>query len=106
MSDTRLHLLLASAAAAQRELEKHRDGLVEVHVPMTQRPKPENIPEREVRAEVRRLDRIIDQLRRALQLYAAAPETITCRRCGTTRGMHYGNCPAATAATTIKGPGE
>lgn len=102
MSDTRLHLLLASAAAAKRELEKHRDGLVEVHVPMTLRPEPENIPER----EVRRLDGIIDQLRRALQLYAAAPETIACRRCGASRGMHYGNCPAATPTTMIKGPGE
>lgn len=106
MSDTRLHLLLAAAADAQKELERHRDGLVEVHVPMALRPRVENIPEPEVRAEVRRLDRLLTQLRRALQLYAAAPETITCRRCGTTRGMHYGNCPAATAATTIKGPAE
>ena len=54
MSDTRLQLLLAAAGEALRELQRYRDELVEAHVPMTQHPKPENIPEREVRAVLMR----------------------------------------------------
>jgi len=106
MSDTRLDLLLAAAAQAEVELQKHRDGLVEVHVPMSLRPAPENIPEPEVRSEVRRLDRLLKQLRRALKHYDIGPSFITCQHCRATRGQHYGNCPAATPATMIKGPGE
>lgn len=96
MSDTRLELLLAAAAQAEVELQKHRDGLLEVHVPMSLPPKTRNIPEREVRAEVRRLDRLLERLRRAL----------TCEHCGATSGKHYANCPAAMPTTTIKGPAE
>lgn len=105
MSDTRLQMLLAAAGEALRELQRYRDELVEAHVPMTQHPKPENIPEREVRADVKRQDRILAQLRRAITLYQPDP-TITCKHCRATGGQHYGNCPAATPATMIKGPGE
>ncbi len=73
MSDTRLQLLLAAAGEALRELQRYRDELVEAHVPMTQHPKPENIPEREVRADVKRQDRILAQLRRAITLYQPDP---------------------------------
>lgn len=96
MSRNRLPRLIAAAADAQMELQKHRDGLLEVHVPMSLPPKTRNVPEREVRAEVRRLDRLIERLRGAL----------TCEHCGAISGKHYGNCPAAMPATTIKGPGE
>lgn len=92
----RLQLLISAAAEAQREIQKYRDSLVEVHVPMSLRPKTENIPEPEVRADVRRLDALLARLSKAL----------TCESCRAGSGRHYSYCPAATAATTITGTGE
>jgi len=105
MSDTRLQLLLEAATVAESELRHYLNGLIAAHVPAHLEPIIDNIPEREVRSDARRQERMLRRLSSALGCYGV--DTLRhCLKCGATGGKHYGNCPAATAATTITGPGE
>lgn len=70
----RLQILLDAAKQARREIQRQRDALLEVHVPMSLQPKPENVPEPEVRAELKRIDRLLRQLARAVALYEGKPK--------------------------------
>lgn len=72
---SRLQQLIAASGSALKALERERDSLVESHTPMTLRPKLENIPEPEVRAQVRKMDRTIQRLRTALGHYAEPAPT-------------------------------
>lgn len=105
MSDTRLQLLLDAAQDAESELRNYLDGLIAAHVPAHLEPAIENIPEREVRTDARRQERMLRRLSSALGCYGIDTLRL-CLKCGATGGQHYGNCPAATPATTITGPGE
>lgn len=105
MSDTRLQLLLDAAESAESELRHYLASLIAAHVPAHLEQIIGNIPEREVRADARRQERMLRRLSSALGCYGV--DTLRhCLKCGATRGQHYGNCPAATPATMIKGPGE
>ncbi len=103
---SRLQQLLAAAKRAHGLLHAERDSLVESHTPMSLQPKPENVPEPEVRAQIRRMDRALAQLRKAIGHYEMPPAVITCKRCRTTDGRHYCNCPQATPENRITGPAE
>ncbi len=105
MSHGRLQLLIEAACAAESELRQLLAELIAAHVPAHLEQIIDNIPEREVRGDARRQEQMLRRLSSALWCYGVDTLRL-CLKCGATRGMHYGNCPAATAATTIKGPGE
>lgn len=66
----------------------------------------EDVMDESVRRDVDERQRVIHILRDAIDRYAMASAVITCHKCHNTGGMHYGNCPAATPDTMIKGPEE
>ncbi len=100
MSHKRLQRLLRAAEDARRMIAIHRQFLIDSY---TDERTIESVGDGQVAVDVKEMDLVLKHLRRAIERY----EPITyCKQCSASHGQHYGNCPAATPSTMIKGPGE
>lgn len=105
MSDTRLQRLLRAAEDARRMLAIYRQELIDSHCVPPESRKVENVQDLQVVLDIAEHDRVLKRLRKAIERYEGEP-SMRCKQCSAGGGQHYGNCPAATPATEIRGPGE